>query len=449
MHPRARSRTSPLLDVDRAPRSSSRCACTEPSPRRSAPPRPDPDAKPDSPPQSPLRRARSDDSRGDGCELPTAHRPAVAPSSFGVGIPFAPSSCRDPERPTLTGRFPGTLRVAPGRRRHDLAHRHAARSIATWRASRRCLPPGRPRRWTHRRSRRGATRSRRPAGPATRATRWTSRSARRPPARSTGGSPCRRTPPTGDGSAPSAGPTGRSCCDGGDPATTVYFSTSNGRTYANEDVFGSAPLPYLRPVTERDDGASPTSRWRVRLPFGDLTAFLRAAGDGPDGRSARATTSDGIAHPPRGRHDPLARRRGPPRCREHLGTRASVPGDYPTEERGSHSPLTIPSRWLQVSATDARRRRHGAGVGTRRRHGPVGGLREGPPGMVRRRDPRLLLRRPPAREPSRTGPDPRPGRERSHRAPDQAPDTGASMDGEPLERRPRRDHGRRPPERAG
>ena len=80
--------------------------------------------------------------------------------------------------------------------------------------------------------------------------------------------------------------------DAGRPATTVYFSTSNGRTYANEDVFGSAPLSYLRPVTERDDGASPTSRWRVRLPFGDLTAFLRAAGRWPFGRSiARATTS--------------------------------------------------------------------------------------------------------------------------------------------------------------
>src|SRR5918995_289033 len=70
---------------------------------------------------------------------------------------------------------------------------------------------------------------------------------------------------------------GRVLLHGGRPATTFYFSTSNGQTYGNEDVFGSAPLSYLRPVTERDDGESPTSRWRVRLPFGDLTAFLRAA----------------------------------------------------------------------------------------------------------------------------------------------------------------------------
>src|SRR5262245_18067640 len=72
---------------------------------------------------------------------------------------------------------------------------------------------------------------------------------------------------------------------GGRPATTVYYSTSNGRTYGNEDVFGSAPLSYLRPVIERHDGASPTSRWRVRLPFGDLTRILRAAGDWPRGRA--------------------------------------------------------------------------------------------------------------------------------------------------------------------
>ncbi len=71
--------------------------------------------------------------------------------------------------------------------------------------------------------------------------------------------------------------------DGG-LATTVYFSTSNGRTYPNEEVFGSEPLPYLRSVPERDDGASPTSRWRVRLPFNDLTRFLRAADMWPSGR---------------------------------------------------------------------------------------------------------------------------------------------------------------------
>ena len=67
---------------------------------------------------------------------------------------------------------------------------------------------------------------------------------------------------------------------GGRPADTVYFSTSNGHTYGNDQVFGSAPLPYLRPVVERDDHASPTSHWRVPLPFGSLATFLQAEGSG-------------------------------------------------------------------------------------------------------------------------------------------------------------------------
>jgi stage II sporulation protein D len=140
--------------------------------------------------------------------------------------------------------------------------------------------------------------------------------------------------------------------DGGRPATTVYFSTSNGQTYANEDVFGSAPLSYLRPVTERDDGASPSSRWRVRLPFDDLTVFLRGAGRWPSGRSiARARTSDGMLTMHGG---------GTTRALDAEDLRDAVniwapclrPRHYPTEERGSQLPLTIPSRWMRVSATD-------------------------------------------------------------------------------------------------
>jgi stage II sporulation protein D len=155
--------------------------------------------------------------------------------------------------------------------------------------------------------------------------------------------------------------------DGGGPATTVYFSTSNGRTYANEDVFGSEPLPYLRPVTERDDGASPTSRWRVRLPFGDLTAFLRAAGRWSAGSIARATTSEGTL---------TLRGGGTTRSLAAEDLRDAVniwapclrPRHYPTEEGGSQLPLTIPSRWLQLSATDravvvtGRGWGHGAGM---------------------------------------------------------------------------------------
>jgi stage II sporulation protein D len=74
----------------------------------------------------------------------------------------------------------------------------------------------------------------------------------------------------------------------GRPATTFYFSTSNGQTYGNEDVFGGEPLPYLRPVVERDDGASGTSRWSTRLPFRDLARFLAAAGRWPRRRTIEA-----------------------------------------------------------------------------------------------------------------------------------------------------------------
>jgi stage II sporulation protein D len=81
----------------------------------------------------------------------------------------------------------------------------------------------------------------------------------------------------------------------GSPADTVYFSTSNGRTYGNEEVFGSSPLPYLRPVVERDDGASPLSRWQVEVPLDDLETVLRAAGSWPAGASIAAAAVEGAS----------------------------------------------------------------------------------------------------------------------------------------------------------
>ncbi len=66
---------------------------------------------------------------------------------------------------------------------------------------------------------------------------------------------------------------------GGRPADTLYFSTSRGVTLGNDQVFGSSPLPYLRPIVELDDGASPVSHWRTTIPLADVTTFLRKAGD--------------------------------------------------------------------------------------------------------------------------------------------------------------------------
>lgn len=148
----------------------------------------------------------------------------------------------------------------------------------------------------------------------------------------------------------------------GRPAQTVYFSTSNGRTYGNEAVFGSAPLPYLRPVVERDDGASGTSRWAVRLPFRHLGRFLAAAGRWPRGRTIEIVR-------PRGdrvmlESDGARRAVALDDLRDAVNTWAPclLPGRYPGE-----LPLTIPSRWLSATTDDGtlvvRGRGWGHGVG--------------------------------------------------------------------------------------
>jgi stage II sporulation protein D len=130
----------------------------------------------------------------------------------------------------------------------------------------------------------------------------------------------------------------------GRPATTVYFSTSNGRTYGNEDVFGSDPLPYLRPVVEEDDGASGTSRWTVRIPFDDLARFLRTAERWPPGRRIESVRPRDDALFVGGRN---ARREiSLTDVRDAVNTWGPClePGRYPGE-----LPLTIPSRWWTPS----------------------------------------------------------------------------------------------------
>jgi stage II sporulation protein D (peptidoglycan lytic transglycosylase) len=130
----------------------------------------------------------------------------------------------------------------------------------------------------------------------------------------------------------------------GRPADTVYYSTSNGRTYGNEEVFGSDPLPYLRPVVERTDGASPTSHWHVRLPFGDLTRFLRAAGEWGPGRISRVRPR-GASVLVTGGGDPRALDLGTFRDAVNAWAPCFAPGRYPP----GRLPVTIPSRWLKLS----------------------------------------------------------------------------------------------------
>ncbi len=132
----------------------------------------------------------------------------------------------------------------------------------------------------------------------------------------------------------------------GRPAETVYFSTSDGHTYGNDQVFGSAPLPYLRPVVERDDGASPTSHWAVRLPFVDLARFLHAAGDWQGGRAISSVRLEGTTIVVSG--SGASRSMDIDTFRDAVNTWAPClePDRYPT----TSLPVTIPSHWLTVSS---------------------------------------------------------------------------------------------------
>jgi stage II sporulation protein D (peptidoglycan lytic transglycosylase) len=132
----------------------------------------------------------------------------------------------------------------------------------------------------------------------------------------------------------------------GRPADTVYSSTSNGHTYGNEDVFGGAPLPYLRPIVEGDDGQSPLSHWQARLPFADLNRFLRAGGLWSGAKIVTAF-----------RRGPSVVVRGPKgstgidvvtfRSSLNYWSHCLEPDRYPgTDTDGSALPQAIPSRWF-------------------------------------------------------------------------------------------------------
>jgi stage II sporulation protein D len=131
----------------------------------------------------------------------------------------------------------------------------------------------------------------------------------------------------------------------GRPAETVYFSTSNGRTYGNEEVFGGSPLPYLRPVIERDDGASPLSRWRVEIAFADLARFLTAAGEWSRDRAIASVRLVGDTVEVSGgavREMDLSTFRDAVNAWAHC----LEPRRYPPDGM----PTTIPSRWLSISS---------------------------------------------------------------------------------------------------
>ena len=133
----------------------------------------------------------------------------------------------------------------------------------------------------------------------------------------------------------------------GRPATTFYFSTSNGHTYGNEDVFGGEALPYLRPVTENDDGASPTSHWAARIPYRDLSRFLHEAGEWPDGTRITDVALDGGTVHVTG--EGVARSMELSTFRDAVNTWG--PCLEPTRYPPGSLPVTIPSSWLELATT--------------------------------------------------------------------------------------------------
>jgi len=68
---------------------------------------------------------------------------------------------------------------------------------------------------------------------------------------------------------------GQVLVDGGEPILARYFSTSGGRTYANDEVFpSSGSFPYLRAIADPYDALSPLHRWEVRFSRDDFDLIL-------------------------------------------------------------------------------------------------------------------------------------------------------------------------------
>jgi stage II sporulation protein D len=68
---------------------------------------------------------------------------------------------------------------------------------------------------------------------------------------------------------------------GGQVAQTFFFSSSGGRTAANEEIWGGTPIPYLRSVADPYDRVSPYHRWTVRFSDRDAARRLADVSPGP------------------------------------------------------------------------------------------------------------------------------------------------------------------------
>ncbi|MGH2692508.1 MAG: SpoIID/LytB domain-containing protein [Actinomycetota bacterium] len=152
----------------------------------------------------------------------------------------------------------------------------------------------------------------------------------------------------------------------GKPAITYYSSTSPGRTFDVEDVFGGEALPYLRGAPESDDHASPLARWQVEMPFEDLARFLAAEGLWGGGAIRGVSATQGSIRLEGGGLASLSKES----LRDALNSTASclAPSRYPTYEKdGYRLPQTVPSRWYRAgqagNALILRGRGWGHGIG--------------------------------------------------------------------------------------
>jgi SpoIID/LytB domain protein len=157
------------------------------------------------------------------------------------------------------------------------------------------------------------------------------------------------------------------------PILARYFSTSGGRTYANEEVFPtSGPRPYLQAFEDPDDAVSPYHRWTARFTraeWDDVLAqgeTLRATvpvadvervGEVDDpGASVRVTGEDGTVVEVGARD-----------LREFLSRVAPQrhPDRFPgmRDDRLRRLPSAVPSSRFEVEVTDDEVVLHGQGWG--------------------------------------------------------------------------------------
>lgn len=134
----------------------------------------------------------------------------------------------------------------------------------------------------------------------------------------------------------------------GKPAGTFYFSTSNGSTYSNAEIFGGTPLPYLQPKSEADDGASPLSSWRVPMPLSDLAETLRRAGSWSTGAiDSVVKREETVEISGSGQSISLSVEK----FRNQMNNEAVclVPKRYPTpSSTGRALPQVVPSKWFDL-----------------------------------------------------------------------------------------------------